>query len=38
MDRYLAAVLLPGAFIWDAALQPGFPREDFWYLYGALPR
>ncbi len=36
LDVLLRAVLVPGAFIWDEALQGGFPAERFWYLYGRL--
>jgi 23S rRNA (uracil1939-C5)-methyltransferase len=28
--------LSPGDFIWDPALQSGFPREEYWFLYGKL--
>jgi hypothetical protein len=37
LDSSLRGRLQPGDFIWDDALQPGFPTNPFWYLYG-LPR
>ncbi len=36
MDSYLRGVLSSGSFVWDAALQDGFPRAEFWFLYGSL--
>jgi len=36
MDIFLQSVLLPGAFVWDAAVQDGFPQREFWFLYGTL--
>lgn len=36
LDGILAALLIPGDFIWEKNLVPGFPREDFPYLYGTL--
>ncbi len=33
-DRRLQHRFRPGAFVWDADLEPAFPREPFWYLYG----
>lgn len=34
VDRVLRAIFEPGAWIWEPELQPAFPRETFWYLYG----
>lgn len=34
LDSQLRNILIPGNFIWDAALAPAFPREEFWFLYG----
>jgi hypothetical protein len=34
LDQLLRAVFYPGDFIWDAELQDGFPREQYWYLFG----
>jgi uncharacterized protein YukE len=36
LDGVLRASLSPGDFIWEADLQPGFPREVYWFLYGKL--
>lgn len=36
LDQLLRAVLMPGEFVWDQNLAPGFPRDRFWYLYGRL--
>ncbi len=38
LDLYLKAVLSPGAFIWEADLEPAFPKDTYWYLYGKLQR
>lgn len=37
LDTHLRTLLIPGKFIWEEALQPGFPVQEYWYLYGALP-
>ncbi len=36
LDEHLRAVFIPGPFIWEADLQPAFPKETWWYLYGRL--
>jgi hypothetical protein len=36
MDRLLRSGFQPGAFIWDASLEVGFPPERYWYLRGFL--
>jgi hypothetical protein len=36
LDRYLKAVYRPGDFIWDEDLMAGFPKDNYWYLYGNL--
>ena len=36
LDVLLRANLLPGDFVWEADLQPGFSREVYWFLYGKL--
>ena len=36
LDAILETRLTPGEFIWDAGLQPGFPKADYWFLYGYL--
>jgi hypothetical protein len=33
LDTLLQAILVPGEFIWEAALEAGFPKADYWYLY-----
>lgn len=34
LDTLLRAILLSGEFIWEAALEPGFSKAEYWYLYG----
>jgi hypothetical protein len=36
LDQLLKSVWIPGDFIWDDNLAPGFPPDRFWYLYGGL--
>ena len=36
LDSVLRASFSPGDFIWEPGLQPGFPREEYWFLYGKL--
>lgn len=36
LDAFLRRVLIPGRFIWEAALEVGFPRDEYWFLYGSL--
>lgn len=36
LDNMLRANLLASEFIWEAELQPGFSRDEYWYLYGKL--
>jgi len=36
LDGILNAVLIPGGFIWDAAVIGAFQKELYWYLYGKL--
>ncbi len=36
LDAVLNAALIPGVFIWDAAVIGAFRKEPFWYLYGKL--
>lgn len=33
LDAQLRAQSTAGPFVWDPALQPAFPPDDFWYLY-----
>lgn len=37
LDKFLKSALVMNSFIWEAELQPGFPKETHWYLYGRLP-
>lgn len=37
LDLILETYLHNDAFIWDPDLQPAFPPERFWFLYGDLP-
>ena len=34
LDALLKALFVPGTFVWDSEIEPGFPRTDYWYLYG----
>ncbi len=36
LDGVLRASLSSSDFIWEAELQPGFPRAVYWFLYGNL--
>lgn len=36
LDTMLRAVFVPGAFIWDEELRPGFPEDRFWFMYGSI--
>jgi uncharacterized protein YukE len=36
LDSVVRSSLSPGDFIWEPALQSGFPREEYWFLYGEL--
>ena len=38
LDSLLRHVLRPGGFVWDAERAGGFPPEEYWFLYGYLPR
>ncbi len=37
LDSYLEKVLIAGNFVWEPELEPGFPENTYWYLYGRLP-
>lgn len=37
LDKFLKSALIKNSFLWEAELQPGFPEETHWYLYGRLP-
>ncbi len=34
LDGAFRSMFAPGPFVWPEALQPSFPRDQFWYLYG----
>jgi len=36
LEAVLRANLIPGDFIWEDDLSPGFPRDVYWFLYGKL--
>ncbi|MBN1454545.1 MAG: hypothetical protein JW963_26240 [Anaerolineales bacterium] len=36
LDAVLRTSLSSSGFIWETDLQPGFPREVYWFLYGNL--
>jgi hypothetical protein len=38
MDQIVRQILIPGRFIWGMSLAGGFPAEEYWYLYGYLPK
>jgi hypothetical protein len=34
LDSQFRRWFQPGDFVWDAALEPAYPRDRFWWLYG----
>lgn len=36
LDSFIKKVLIPGDFIWEKQVVSGFPKEQFWFLYGVL--
>ena len=36
MDAFLRGMLKRGEFLWDIALKPGFPVDEYWFLWGSL--
>ncbi len=36
LDSLVRVNLLAGDFIWEPDIQSGFPREEYWFLYGTL--
>jgi hypothetical protein len=36
LDAMLKFRLVSGNFVWDVALQPAFPKTDYWFLYGTI--
>ena len=37
LDSFLQTTFVPGHFIWENYLIPGFLADPYWYLYGNLP-
>jgi len=35
-DAILTSILVPGSFIWESSFEGGFPKNDYWFLYGHL--
>jgi hypothetical protein len=33
LDKMLQALTVSGSFIWEAEMENGFPKENFWFLY-----
>jgi hypothetical protein len=38
LDLLLHTVFVSGEFIWDVSLAASFPQEQYWYLYGGIPK
>lgn len=38
LDNLLRHVMRPGSFLWEANQAKGFPHEEYWFLYGFLPK
>jgi hypothetical protein len=38
LDARLKNLIVRGEFIWDVDLQAAFPDDEFWFLYGRLPK
>ena len=38
LDLLLHTVFVSGEFIWDVTLAVSFPQEQYWYLYGRVPK
>ena len=36
LDALLRINFMPGNFIWEKDIKQGFPRNNYWYLYGSL--
>lgn len=34
IDSRLREILRPGEFVWEEELEPVYPREEYWFLYG----
>jgi len=38
LDLLLRTIFISGDFIWDVTLVASFPQEQYWYLYGRIPK
>ncbi len=38
LDLLLHTIFDSGEFIWDVSLAASFPQEQYWYLYGEIPK
>jgi len=38
LDLLLHTIFISGDFIWDVTLTASFPQEQYWYLYGRIPK
>ena len=38
LDLLLHTIFVSGEFIWDVSLTASFPQEQYWYLYGGIPK
>ncbi len=38
LDLLLRTIFISSEFIWDVSLAASFPQEQYWYLYGRVPK
>jgi hypothetical protein len=38
LDLLLHTIFVSSEFIWDVSLAASFPQEQYWYLYGEIPK
>lgn len=38
LDLLLHTIFISGKFIWDVSLAASFPQDQYWYLYGRVPK
>ena len=38
LDLLLHTIFISGKFIWDISLDASFPQDQYWYLYGRVPK
>jgi hypothetical protein len=38
LDLLLHTIFVSSKFIWDVSLAASFPQEQYWYLYGRIPK